>query len=202
MAIAGGSDAAEVIGVAGEDGFGGFPDGEAVFVEGELVQDEVAGEAAGGAAVRSARDVVVRLNARARLLEAEAPRSRSAEDVLARLLLDLEVGRPLPATAPGPSRHSDVSTVTVAGALRYRQGPLEDLLDRLPSAVFRAKGIVALDDGRWLRFQAVGGRVLVDLDVPAPEHGESRIVFFGPGVDREALRAALRTAEAAGPGRG
>jgi len=154
------------------------------------------GEAAGGAATRSARDEVARLNPRARLLEAEPPLSRGAEDLPARLLLDLEVGRPLPASAPGPSRHSDVGTVTVAGALRYRQGPIEDLLDRLPAAVLRAKGVVALADGRWLRFQAVGGRVHVDLGVPAPDHGESRLVFFGPGLDDEALRAALRTAQA------
>ena len=30
-------------------GFGGFPDGVGVFVKGEFVEDEVAGEAAGGA---------------------------------------------------------------------------------------------------------------------------------------------------------
>ena len=48
-AVAGGGDAAEVVRVGGEDGFGGFPDGGGVFVEGEFVEDEVAGEAAGGA---------------------------------------------------------------------------------------------------------------------------------------------------------
>src|SRR4051794_37163889 len=42
-------DAAEVIGVGAEDWFGGFPDGGAVFVKGELVEDEIAGKAAGGA---------------------------------------------------------------------------------------------------------------------------------------------------------
>lgn len=32
-----------------EDGFGGFPDGFGVLVEGEFVEDKVAAEAAGGA---------------------------------------------------------------------------------------------------------------------------------------------------------
>ena len=50
-AIAGAGDAAAVIGVAGEDGFGGFPDGVAVLVEGEFIEDEIAGEAAGGAGI-------------------------------------------------------------------------------------------------------------------------------------------------------
>ena len=42
-------DAAEVIGIGREDRFSGFPDGGGVFVEGEFVEDEVAGESAGGA---------------------------------------------------------------------------------------------------------------------------------------------------------
>jgi len=49
FAVWGGGDAALVVWVGGEDGFGGFPDGVGVFVEGEFVEDEVAGEAAGGA---------------------------------------------------------------------------------------------------------------------------------------------------------
>jgi G3E family GTPase len=155
------------------------------------------GEDAGEVAARSARAEVARLGPRARLLEAEAVRPRASDDFLARLLLDQDVERALPAVPPGPSRHSDVRTVTMAGVQRYRLGPLEDALDRLPPAVFRSKGIVALDDGRWMRFHGVGGRVQVDLDVAAPEHGESRIVFFGPGLDEEALRAALREARSA-----
>ena len=51
FAVAGGGDAAEVVGVACQDGFDGFPDGGAVFMEGEFIQDEIAGEAAGGAGI-------------------------------------------------------------------------------------------------------------------------------------------------------
>jgi G3E family GTPase len=151
-------------------------------------------EAAGEVAARSARALVERRNPRARLLQAEAARPSAPQDVLARFLLDSELERAAPATAPGPSRHSGLRTVTLAGRERYRLGPLEDVLDLLPSNVLRAKGIVALEDGRWMRFHAVGGRLQVDLDVPAPEHGESRLVFFGPGLKDEALRTALREA--------
>lgn len=156
------------------------------------------GEAAGEVAARSARTEVMQMNPRARLLEAGADLSREGGDDLARLLLDQEIERAPPGAAPGSPRHSDVRTVSVAGAHRYRLQPLEDLLDALPPAVFRAKGIVALEDGRWMRFHAVGGRVQVDLDVPAPEHRESRLVFFGPGLPEEALRAQLQKARANG----
>ena len=53
FAIGRAGDAAEVIGIGGEDGFGGFPDGLAVFVEGEFIEDEVAGETASGARICS-----------------------------------------------------------------------------------------------------------------------------------------------------
>src|SRR5262249_5156196 len=150
-------------------------------------------EAAGEVAARSARIEVERRNARAPRLEAASAAPPASQDVLTRLVLDQDLERPPPATAPGPARHSDVRTGTVAGAHRYRLAPLEDFLDRLPAAVLRAKGIVAIDGGSWMRFHAVGGRVQVDLDVPAPGHGESRLVFFGPGLSDDELRAALRS---------
>ena len=31
----------------------------------------------------------------------------------------------------------------------------------------------------WVRFHVVGGRVDLALGVPPPDHGESRLVFFG-----------------------
>ena len=49
FAIGCGCNAAEEVFVGGEDGLGSFPDGVRVVVEGEFVEDEVAGEAAGGA---------------------------------------------------------------------------------------------------------------------------------------------------------
>ena len=50
-AVGGAGDAAEEIRVGGEDGFGGFPDGGAVFVKGEFVEDEIAGKSTSGAQV-------------------------------------------------------------------------------------------------------------------------------------------------------
>ena len=57
-------------------------------------------------------------------------------------------------------------------------------------AVFRAKGIARTATG-WLAFQAVGGRLHTDTDAAAPAHGESRLVFFGRGLDGAALGARL-----------
>jgi hypothetical protein len=48
-AVASGGDAAEEIFVAGENGFGGFPNGDIVLLESEFVEDEVAAKAARGA---------------------------------------------------------------------------------------------------------------------------------------------------------
>lgn len=54
FAVGGGSDAAEEIGMGSEGGFGGFPDGGGVFVEGKFVENEIAEEAAGGAGIGGA----------------------------------------------------------------------------------------------------------------------------------------------------
>jgi G3E family GTPase len=67
---------------------------------------------------------------------------------------------------------------------------LEDFLAALPPAVFRAKGIVRVRDG-WVRFHVVGGRVDLAPGVPPPDHGESRLVFFGRHL-REPDLAGLR----------
>ena len=42
-------DAAEVIGMGGKDRFDGFPDGDAVFMESEFVEDQITGKATSGA---------------------------------------------------------------------------------------------------------------------------------------------------------
>ena len=154
-------------------------------------------ELAGEVASRAAEQEVARLNPRARRLDAGPLPSPGEGDPLARLVLDLEGDPGRRPTEPVSARHASVRTLSVATRERYRTGALEDLLEGLPAGVFRAKGIVAVEDGRWLRFNAVGGRVQVDPDVAPPDHGESRMAFFGLGFDEPELRARIARAREA-----
>ncbi|MCC6999802.1 MAG: GTP-binding protein [Deltaproteobacteria bacterium] len=90
------------------------------------------------------------------------------------------------------ARHSDFLSFAFSqpAALVYDASRLEDLLEALPPEVFRAKGIARTATG-WLAFQAVGGRLHSDPDAVAPAHGESRLVFFGRGLDGAALATRL-----------
>lgn len=88
-------------------------------------------------------------------------------------------------------RHSTFGVISVGGPHRYRLDPLEDFLEDLPDEVFRGKGIVQVEDGSWAAFHVVGGRLQLDLKVPAPGHGESRIALFGRELDRPHLEGTL-----------
>src|SRR5262245_41557986 len=149
---------------------------------------------AGEVASRAAELEVARMNSRARRLDAAESPPAGEPDPLARFVLDLEPDPDRRAPAPGPARHASVRTLSVAGPERYRTEALEDFLESLPATVFRAKGVVAVEDRRWVRFNVVGGRVQVDPDVAAPEHGESRMAFFGLGFDERELQALLSRA--------
>lgn len=91
------------------------------------------------------------------------------------------------------AQHSDFRTVSLGGKARYRLDDLEDWLEDLPAAIFRAKGIVQKEDGGWARFHVVGGRMQIDARADAPSHGESRLVFFGRGISPEAIEEKLAT---------
>jgi G3E family GTPase len=106
------------------------------------------------------------------------------------------VERVAPRAAADHAHHSGFAALSIVGRARYDADTLEDLLETLPPEIVRAKGIAALDDGRWMSFHVVGGRAQVDLEARRPAHGESRLVFIGRGVDEEALRAALEDARA------
>ncbi len=90
------------------------------------------------------------------------------------------------------ARHSDFRSFAFSqpAPLAYDASRLEDLLEALPAEVFRAKGIARTSTG-WLAFQAVGGRLHTDTDAAPPAHGESRLVFFGRGLDGAALGTRL-----------
>jgi G3E family GTPase len=152
------------------------------------------GALAGEVASRAAELEVARLNPRVRRLDAGPALFPGEGDDLARLILDREGDSGRRPAEPGPARHSTVRTLTVAARECYRREALEDFLDALPFEVFRAKGVAAVEDGRWMRFNVVGGRVQVDPDVPRPDHGESRMAFFGFGFDEADLQAQLARA--------
>jgi len=122
------------------------------------------------------------------------PDARILEELPVGIVLDVTAPRALDLPEPGHARHSDFEVFTVGGAARYRGDPLEDFLEELPEEVFRAKGIVLLDDGRWAAFHVVGGRLNLEFGVEAPDHGESRMAFFGRRLRSESLREALDAA--------
>lgn len=97
--------------------------------------------------------------------------------------------------------HERWAEVALADASAYDLDALEDLLDDLPAAVLRAKGIVRTGDRGFIRFQAVGPRVRIDFDVAAPPHGESRLVFFGAALDGAALRRRVESCRSRTAGR-
>jgi G3E family GTPase len=136
------------------------------------------------AQLTAARDAVLAVNGHARLLDTSGALPLD-------VLLDADVSaiHGARADAPVAGRHSEFGVVSLGGRVVYAAGPLEDLLETLPGAVFRAKGIVRLDDGRWAGFHSVGGRLEMELDAAAPSHGESRIVMFGRSLDRDRLAA-------------
>jgi len=136
-------------------------------------------DVAGEAAARTAEEAVLALRPHARFLPHEA--AVGGVDPLVRLVIDTEgkrsTGRPV--TAPqAASRHAPFAAREVASRAVHALEALEDFLAALPPAVFRAKGIVRVRGG-WVRFHVVGGRVDLALGVPPPDHGESRLVFFG-----------------------
>jgi G3E family GTPase len=139
-------------------------------------------------ALDRARAAVRALRPGARILE-------GGPDLPFPALLDLEAGSSAPAAPHG--HHSDFRAATVSDRAVYRLEPLEDLLEALPERIFRAKGIVRLEGGRWASFQVVGGRLQLTRGDDAPAHGESRVVAFGRGLAAADLLALLRPCRAA-----
>lgn len=109
-----------------------------------------------------------------------------ADELPAALIFDLE---PTGARELRPhGRHSDFHGVALVSKAVIDPAALEDWLEALDPAVFRAKGIVRVGPETWWSFHVVGGRLQLNQAAPAPGHGESRIVFFGRGLREEGLR--------------
>lgn len=133
-------------------------------------------------AIRGAVEAVRAHNARARIVE-------GGDGLHPGILLDglEESGARLRSDEAPSANHSDFAVVSLSGRRAYRLDDLEDWLESLPEAVFRAKGLVRTETGGWASFHVVGGRLQIDARAEAPSHGESRIVFFGRGLEREAI---------------
>jgi len=136
-----------------------------------------------------AEEAVRSINRAARILPPD-------EEALVALLLDAPA-----ATQIGPlgvdrphARHSDFRAVSVEDDTRYELSALEDLLELLPADLFRAKGVVARADGGWASFHVVGGRAEVEPQVTPPPHGQSRLAFFGRGLNRDRVMSLLAPA--------
>jgi G3E family GTPase len=121
------------------------------------------------------RAVLADLNAGARILD--------GDDLPLELVLDVE--RLTTAGAPAVARHSGFTAVSLVSHRIHDRERLEDLLETLPTAVYRAKGVVATETG-WIGFHVVGGRVQIEPIAP-PVHGETRVVFLGRGADETTL---------------
>jgi len=130
-------------------------------------------------------EAVRRLNPAARILE-------GGPDLPEGILLDTEGASPSrDAPRPHEGRHSDFQVISFAHGGAHDLTALEDVLEGMPPEVFRAKGIARIDDGRWVAFHVVGERLQIELDAPAPAHGESRFAFFGRGLTRGSVDALL-----------
>jgi G3E family GTPase len=102
------------------------------------------------------------------------------------LLLDVE-RRERPATSH--AHHSGFEAVSVQSDTVHSLEAVEDLLETLPTAVYRAKGVVRTPAG-WFAFHVVAGRVQVE-PTDEPGHGESRAVFLGRALSDLGLRLAF-----------
>jgi len=139
------------------------------------------------------RAVLAELNPSARILD--------GSELPLEVLLDVE-GAPL-GSAPGsaeprgapegaphrpaaPAAHSSFAAVSISDGEVHDRERLEDLLEGLPSEVYRAKGIVSTEAG-WVAFHVVGGRVQV-APTERPLHGESRVVFLGRRIPDAQVR--------------
>lgn len=138
------------------------------------------------AQMAAAIEAVRRINPDARILEA-------GPELPSGILLD-SAGPPRgarPDEGARAGRHSDFGVVSLAHGGGHALDALEDLLEALPPEIFRAKGIARVDGGAWVSFHVVGARLQIQLEAPAPAHGESRFAFFGRGLSREAIEGML-----------
>lgn len=144
---------------------------------------------AGAEGIAKATKVIREVNPRARIVTAN---DSLPVEVIFDYVPETPRSLPLQNEAEGSgARHSSFRSVLFSGPERYDSDRLEDLLEELPSRIFRAKGIVPVAEQGWVSFHVVGGRLEFDPDAPAPGHGEGRLVFFGPDLTKDEVAPLL-----------
>jgi G3E family GTPase len=122
-------------------------------------------------------------------LRAINPRAAILPAAHGRLPADLLFGPRLPgAEAPAAPAHTPgdgFTSLAWAGEAPLRRAALEALLDGLPPAVYRAKGLVHCTDAPWPdELQLVCGRwLLTAVRLREPASPLNRLVLLGPGLD-------------------
>ncbi len=122
------------------------------------------------------------------------PDSRIITTTGAQVPFGLLFGEVAPRHAVAPGEGLPVpSHEEAASALWQRAGTVEArrvqaVLARLPAAIFRAKGFLRSEDGRYLAVQAVGSRLTFEtLAAPPPDLGADNVLVFigfgGPHFD-------------------
>ncbi len=129
---------------------------------------------------------------RVRDYNASAPIVRTIRcDIVIDLLFGLDAGRPKAHQMPAAEHGLETFDYTSERILRRAR--FEQVVQRLPQEVFRAKGFVRLDDGGHL-FNFVAGRT----ELTPHEAAATELVFIGRGVGalRDAILSDLHDAEA------
>lgn len=147
----------------------------------DLVEDD------GAAALAAVR----RCNPRAPVLHSV----RGEVPTEAVLLTDGPTGAPAPPSGRTTHGHHSPSfesyAFTTSGVLDDEG--LEDLVDQLPTDVFRVKGLVRTNGGaRWTLVNAVAGRFELEPFEPNEEPAVSALVWIGAALDRERLETLCR----------
>lgn len=134
---------------------------------------------------------------RARTLNTVAPALRPEGGTLPWdvLLASETVQRPTPAeTASSHHQHGasfDTWSYECDGVIE--EMVLEDFVYDLPEEIYRFKALVRTDtEWEWTLVNAVGGRVDVRPCEPHRPPPRNRLVFIGPGLDREGLQTRCR----------
>jgi len=150
---------------------------------------------AGEIAARTAERAVLDLRPGVRFLPHE-PAPESSDDPLVRLVIDGGGACRPKSSFPGPGvavRHAPFATRELSSRGVHRLGPSRTSWPPClrQSSVPRGSCVSGTAGSG---FTSVGGRVDVQLEVPPPEHGESRLVFFGRHLREDDLLRGLQAA--------
>jgi G3E family GTPase len=140
------------------------------------------------------RDRADAVEAMIRAIAGAAKIIRTAQARVA-LPLVLATGRYRNGLEPGDDTHDHLAfdgfeAVSFASEGALSAERFQAFLQQLPANIFRAKGLLRIDDRGWHLFHLVGRRFTID-HTPAGFGGRSRLVLIGQRLDAAGLRAQL-----------